>query len=80
MKITQILYKQHIGWHFVKHWRIQARKKPLKTDAFKALEAQGIPIYTPQDILKEERTFEKYFILMIFEISIVKLFSFLGLK
>lgn len=60
MKITQILYKQHIGWNFVKQWNALAKRKPLKTDAFKVLEAQGIPIYTPEDILKEQRTFERY--------------------
>lgn len=60
MKITQILFKQHIGWHFAKHWHVQARKKPLATPALKILQDAGIPVHKPEDILTEERTLQKY--------------------
>lgn len=59
MKLTQILYKQHIGWHFTKHWHYQARKKVAKADALTVLEKKSVPIHRAEDFLKEERTFEK---------------------
>lgn len=61
MKISQILCKHHIGWHFKKHWQVQSKRTPILTDALKVLQAKGVTIYTPEDILKEKRTLEKYF-------------------
>lgn len=59
MKITQVLCKHHIGWFFKKHWHVQGRKKPVKSNIVQSLENRGITVYQPEDILKEERTLEK---------------------
>lgn len=59
MKLTQILFKQNIGWYFKKHWPIQAKRKPIKTELLKAFEEKSIPLYNPEDFLKEERVLEK---------------------
>lgn len=66
MKITQVLCKHHIGWHFFKHWQVQGKKKPVKTNIVKALQGRGITIHNPEDILKEEKTFERYSVFISF--------------
>lgn len=70
MKLTQILYKQNIGWHFKKHWQVQAKRKPLKTEGMKILEDKGVHLYQPDDFLKEKRVIEKYAKLFLCDLSI----------
>lgn len=59
MKITQILFKQHIGWHFKKHWQVQAKKTPMKTEVIDMLKNKGIHLHKPEDFLNEKRFIEK---------------------
>nr|XP_022909733.1 39S ribosomal protein L37, mitochondrial [Onthophagus taurus] len=59
MKLTQILYRQHLGRHIKRHWRIQGVKKPHDLGTRAVLEAQGINVVEPEDILKEKRQYEK---------------------
>lgn len=59
MKISPTLFRQHIGWHFDKHWAIQGKRKPIKTKAEQILKERGIQVCTPDDILKEKIPFQK---------------------
>ncbi|XP_018563370.1 39S ribosomal protein L37, mitochondrial [Anoplophora glabripennis] len=59
MKRTSVLLRQHIGWHFEKHWRVQGKRKPLNTGAEKILKERNIPFCQPEDIIQEKRVFEK---------------------
>ncbi|CAG9860222.1 unnamed protein product [Phyllotreta striolata] len=59
MRITPVLLKQHLGWHFYKHWVVQGKVKPLETGATAILKSKGIPVYDPKDIISEKRTIEK---------------------
>lgn len=58
MKLTQILFRQHIGRHLKKHWMVQGKKVARETAAFKYLAENNIPVYDANDIIKEERTIE----------------------
>ncbi|CAH0550591.1 unnamed protein product [Brassicogethes aeneus] len=60
MKLTPILRKQHIGWHFTKHWQVQGKKKPIETGAEAILTQKGIEVVKPDDILREKRVKETY--------------------
>lgn len=59
MRLTQILLRQHIGKHIKKHWRVQGKKIPRESSALQSLKDKNIPIYEPNEILEETRTFEK---------------------
>ncbi|KAF2901428.1 hypothetical protein ILUMI_04752 [Ignelater luminosus] len=51
MKFTAVLFRQHIGWHFKKHWHLQGKRRIIDTNAVKTLKQRGIPVYEPKDIL-----------------------------
>ncbi|KAL3288344.1 hypothetical protein HHI36_002792 [Cryptolaemus montrouzieri] len=59
MKLSVVLFKQHIGRHFKKHWVIQGRKRILKTPSEELLTKNGITIYKPEDIYCEKKEFER---------------------
>ncbi|GLV39876.1 mitochondrial ribosomal protein L37 [Carabus blaptoides fortunei] len=55
MKITRILCRQHIDRMFKAHWRVQGKRVPIDTKAEKVLAAKGVPVYNPQDVIREKR-------------------------
>lgn len=55
MKLTRILCRQHIDRMFKAHWRVQGKRVPIDTKAEKVLAAKGIPVYNPQDVIREKR-------------------------
>lgn len=59
MRLTAVLCKQHIERMFKKHWRLQKTRVPHPTEAASEMEARGIPIYEPNDIIEERREFVK---------------------
>lgn len=59
MRKSPVLFKQHIGWHFYKHWVTQGKRKPLETGAEETLKRRGIRVFQPDDVLKEKRVFER---------------------
>nr|CAI5817023.1 unnamed protein product [Callosobruchus analis] len=59
MRISPVLFAQHIGWHFTKHWAVQGKRKPINTGAEKILKRVGVQVYKPDDILYERKTFEE---------------------
>ncbi|XP_072376589.1 large ribosomal subunit protein mL37 [Diabrotica undecimpunctata] len=59
MRKSPVLLRQHIGWHFYKHWVIQGKRKPLDTGAERILKSKKIPVYDSKDFLIEKREFEK---------------------
>lgn len=54
MKITQILNRQHIGFMFKKHWRIQGKRVPINTKLEERLQKQNIPVIDALEFIKEK--------------------------
>jgi hypothetical protein len=40
---------------FKKHWRLQKTRVPLVSKAESEMDAMGIPVYEPDDIILEEK-------------------------
>nr|CAH7728461.1 unnamed protein product [Callosobruchus chinensis] len=59
MRISPVLFRQHIGWHFTKHWAVQGKRKPTNTGAEKILKQKGVQVFKPEDILYEKKAYEK---------------------
>lgn len=55
MRFTAVLLRQHIGFHFKKHWIIQGKRVPAETGAEAELLAHGIPVVDPNELIKERR-------------------------
>ncbi|XP_018335000.1 uncharacterized protein LOC108743894 [Agrilus planipennis] len=55
MRTTQTLLKQHIGWYFKKHWKIQGKRTPVITSAEKILKNAGFPVYKAEDIASDKK-------------------------
>jgi hypothetical protein len=59
MRITATLNRQHIGFMFKQHWKIQGKRKVQETNAASLL-PKGIKINDPNEFLgkfvKKERT------------------------
>ncbi|PSN36555.1 hypothetical protein C0J52_09120 [Blattella germanica] len=74
MKLTSVLFAQHIGKTFERHWRVQSRRVPLPTKAEEILKANGITVYEPGEILKEKQEFpESILTSHVFEATQLKL-------
>ncbi|KAL1512698.1 hypothetical protein ABEB36_002246 [Hypothenemus hampei] len=54
MRITQILNKQHLGWHFYKHWLVQGKAKIQDTGAEAVLTKHGIKVKDANKYMKDE--------------------------
>ncbi|XP_053613684.1 large ribosomal subunit protein mL37 [Plodia interpunctella] len=54
MKLSQILYRQHIGFMFKKHWLVQGKKVPIETGVEQVLKARGIPVEDALEFVKEK--------------------------
>lgn len=54
MRLTRVLLRQHIGWHFQTHWNIQRKRKVQITPALKELQKKGIAIEDPNKFIKEK--------------------------
>ncbi|XP_058839460.1 large ribosomal subunit protein mL37-like [Topomyia yanbarensis] len=57
MRFTAVLLRQHIGFHFKKHWIIQGKRVPAETGAVAELAARGIPVVDPNELTKKKREF-----------------------
>ncbi|XP_065073293.1 large ribosomal subunit protein mL37 [Ochlerotatus camptorhynchus] len=55
MRFTAVLLRQHIGFHFKKHWIVQGKRLPSETGAQTELAGRGIPVLDPAEVLKERR-------------------------
>lgn len=55
MKLSSILYAQHLGFHFKLLWKVKSVIKARDTGAEAILAKKGVQIYDPKDILKEEQ-------------------------
>lgn len=51
MRITQALTRQHLGFMFKKHWRIQGKRTPINTGAEDGLISRGIKVVDCKEIL-----------------------------
>ncbi|XP_028165329.1 39S ribosomal protein L37, mitochondrial [Ostrinia furnacalis] len=54
MKLSQVLYRQHIGFMFKKHWMIQGKRVPVDTGVEDALKAKGIPVEDALEFVKDK--------------------------
>ncbi|XP_055595416.1 39S ribosomal protein L37, mitochondrial [Uranotaenia lowii] len=51
MRFTAVLFRQHIGYHFKKHWIIQGKRVPTELGAAAELAARGIPVVEARQVL-----------------------------
>lgn len=51
MRITNVLFRQHLGFMMKRHWRIQGKRTPTETGAQMALEARGMKVLDPKEYL-----------------------------
>nr|CAD7573702.1 unnamed protein product [Timema californicum] len=51
MRVTQTLWRQHIGWTFKQHWKVQRHRVPLATGADLVLSQMNIPVVPAEDII-----------------------------
>ncbi|XP_049285905.1 39S ribosomal protein L37, mitochondrial [Anopheles funestus] len=62
MRLTNTLLRQHIGFHFKKHWLQQGKRVPNSTGAEEELAARGVVVVDPAEVLKERRPREEFHI------------------
>ncbi|XP_055641492.1 39S ribosomal protein L37, mitochondrial [Toxorhynchites rutilus septentrionalis] len=55
MRLSTVLLRQHIGFHFKKHWIIQGKRVPMETGADVELAARGIPVVDPNELIKDHK-------------------------
>ena len=60
MKLSPILYAQHLGFHFKLLWKVKGAVKARDTGAEAILAKKGIQVFDPKDILQEEREEENH--------------------
>lgn len=60
MRLTGVLYRQHAGFMFKRHWLVQGRRVPQDTGAKAALESQGIPVLDATEYLTKKPPLERY--------------------
>ena len=53
MRITQTLCRQHIGFMFKQHWKLQGKRRIQETGAASALISKGIEIKDPNEYLQK---------------------------
>nr|CAD7425904.1 unnamed protein product [Timema monikensis] len=51
MRVTQTLWRQHIGWTFKQHWKVQRHRVPVATGADLVLSQMNIPVVPAEDIV-----------------------------
>lgn len=54
MKLSNVLYRQHVGFMFKKHWLVQGKRVPIDTGIEESLKAKGIPVEDAQEFVKEK--------------------------
>lgn len=52
MRITNVVLRQHIGWMFKKHWKVQGNRTPIDAGAESVLKARGITAIDPKEFLE----------------------------
>ncbi|KAG8228472.1 hypothetical protein J437_LFUL009337 [Ladona fulva] len=53
MKLTNILFTQHLGRMFKNHWKVQRKRVLVDTGAEKFLKENGIPVYEYEEIIND---------------------------
>nr|CAD7461723.1 unnamed protein product [Timema tahoe] len=51
MRVTRTLWRQHIGWTFKQHWKVQRHRVPLATGADLVLSQMNIPVVPAEDVV-----------------------------
>ncbi|VVD01545.1 unnamed protein product [Leptidea sinapis] len=68
MKLSRVLYRQHIGFMFKKHWLVQGSRVPIDTGVEKYLKEKGIKVEDALEFIKEEpRTFDRISVIGAYE-------------
>lgn len=55
MRLTKVLYAQHIGWHFKMKWRTQKRLNIQNENVVANLKEIGLPVIDPYQEFVAER-------------------------
>jgi hypothetical protein len=53
MRITATVYRQHIGFMFKQHWKLQGKRRIIDTKADASLIAKGIAVKDPTEYLEK---------------------------
>jgi hypothetical protein len=53
MRITAKLCRQHIGFMFKQHWKVQGKRRILDTNAAAPLLEKGIEVKDPKEYLEK---------------------------
>lgn len=61
MRLTNVLCRQHIGFMFKKHWRIQGKRTPMETVAKAELLAKNIIVKDPKSYVENQNKIVKKF-------------------
>lgn len=61
MRLTNVLCRQHIGFMFKKHWRIQGKRTPMETVAKAELLAKNIIVKDPKSYVENQNKVVKKF-------------------
>ncbi|CAO1438750.1 unnamed protein product [Diamesa hyperborea] len=61
MRLTNVLFRQHIGFMFKKHWRIQGKRTPLETVSKSELLAKNIIVKDPKSYVENQNKVVKKF-------------------
>lgn len=60
MKLTQIVFRQPIGWHFQQLWKLKSKRRIIETKAHEVLKSKGATIIEPDEILYPKKPRERY--------------------
>lgn len=64
MKLTEVLFKQHIGWHLKQLWKIRSQRQVLLTKAEKVLKERGCEIEDAKQVISLKKKPVPYVIVM----------------
>lgn len=66
MKLTEVLFKQNIGWHLKQLWKVKSRRQILLTRAEKVLKEKGFQVEDAKDVVSLKKTStERYVITQV---------------
>lgn len=54
MKLSQVLFRQHIDFMFKRHWLVQGKRVPIDTGIEEYLKEKGIPVEDALEFVKEK--------------------------
>lgn len=57
MKLTEVLHRQHIGWHLKQLWKLKSRRQVVLTRAEKVLQERNVKIENATEVVSLKKKF-----------------------